>query len=139
MAYQKTLTTMLEMFLDNTAGETYGDNRLVTRENDAGDVTLVAYGWLKVAAYNEDRDAVTVFTGHQALQSKTVNRWTNEVVNAANERGRSVIISGESPTVDTPNDGVKYIDNYISMTGTYSDVEADAKAEVEASLEDVSA
>jgi hypothetical protein len=130
---------MLEMFVDNTAGETFNNNRLITREEDSGNVALIAYGWLKVAEYNEERDAVTVFSGHKALRSKTVARWLNEVVKTADERNRNVILSGESPTVDSPNEGVKYINNYVSMEGERSSVEEAAVAEVEASLEDVTA
>ena len=126
MAHQTSRKAMLEMFVDNTAGETYSENRLISREAENGNVSLVAYGWLKLAEYNESREAVTVFTGHKSLRSRVITRWLNSVVRVANERNRSVILSGESPTVDTPNDGTRFIGNYVSMDGDHSSVEADA-------------
>lgn len=128
------LRSMLEMFMDKTAGESFNENRLVTRETDAGNVALIGYGWLKVAEYNESRNAVTVFGGHRALRSNTVSAWLNEVVDVADDRGRDVILSGESPTVDTPNEGVEFINNYVSMDGNHSPVEQDAVDRVEESL-----
>ena len=126
--------TMLDLFLDRTANESYSQSRLVTRETDSGNVALIAYGWLKLAEYNESRGVVTVFTGHGALQSVTVARYLNDVVRRANDRNRDIVLSGESPTVDTPNAGVQYIGNYISMDGTHSPVERDVKREVEESI-----
>jgi hypothetical protein len=132
--YGNNKRSMLVMFMDNTAGESFNGNRLITRETESGNVALIGYGWLKLAEYNEERDAVTVFTGHQSLRSKTVSRWLNEVVSVADERGRDTILSGESPTVDTPNEGTQYINNYVSMTGTDSPVERDARETVRESL-----
>jgi hypothetical protein len=137
MAHQHTRTELLEMFTDATAGESCNRNRLVTREAENGNVALIAYGWLKVAEYNESRDAVTVFTGHESLQSRTVSTYLNKVVSVAENRGRSVILSGESPTVDKPNDGTKYIGHYISFDGKHSPVEKDARNEVVDSLRHV--
>ena len=117
---------MVDMFLDRTAGESYNENRLVTRETESGNVALIAYGWLKLAAYDESRNAVTVFTGHKSIRSQTVSRWLNNVVSRADERGRDVILSGESPTVDTPNEGTQYIGNYVSFTPNHSPVEREA-------------
>jgi len=129
-----TKANLLDMFLDRTTGEAYSDNRLTTREGESGNVELIAYGWLKVAEYNESREAVTVFTGHKSLRSRTVSGYLNNVVNRADSRGRDVILSGESPTVDTPNDGTRYIGGYVSFSGDRSDVEADAVATVRNSL-----
>jgi len=126
MAHQTSRKAMLEMFTDNTAGETYNQNRLVTRKSDNGNVALIAYGWLKLAEYNESREAVTVFTGHKSLRSQTVSKWLNAVVETADNRNRSVILSGESPTVDTPNEGTRFIGNYVSMDGDHSSVEQQA-------------
>lgn len=126
MEYATTKSTLLDMFLDRTPGETTKNNRLLTRENDAGNVELIAYGWLKLAEYNESREAVTVFTGHKALRSRTVSRHLNSVVSQANDRNRDVILSGESPTVDTPNEGVPFIGNYVSFDGAHSPVESQA-------------
>jgi len=130
----ETKTTLLDMFLDRTAGETSRRNRLVTRESDSGTVELIAYGWLKIAEYSESRDAVTVFTGHQSLRSRTVSGYLNDVVRRAESRSRDVILSGESPTVDTPNEGVKYINNYVSFSGDTSPVEQEARDTVVESL-----
>jgi hypothetical protein len=133
MAHQ-TKSDLLEMFVDRTAGESTMFNRLITRETDGGNVALIAYGWLKLAVYDESREAVTVFTGHKSLNSKTVARYLNDVVSKAEERGRDVIITGESPTVDQPNGTTHYINNYISMKGNDSAVERDARNAVIESL-----
>jgi hypothetical protein len=133
MAHQTTRSTLMEMFADNTAGESTFYNRLLTKETDDGNTSLIAYGWLKLAEYNESREAVTVFTGHQALQSTAVSRWLNQVVSVSEDRGRDVILSGESPTVDTPNDGTRYIGNYIG-SGKNSPVEKDVVDNVRESL-----
>lgn len=138
MMYANTKTEMLNKFLDRTAGETYSENRLITRETDTGNVALIAFGWLKVAEYDESREVVTVFTGHQSLRSVTVSGYLNEVVNRAEERGRDVVLSGESPTVDTPNDGTRFIGNYVSFGGSRSPVESDAVRSVKESLRHLS-
>lgn len=126
MEYHPTTSTLLDMFLDRTAGESTKRNRLLTRENDAGNTELIAYGWIKLAEYNESREAVTVFTGHQSIRSTTVSRHLNNVVSAADRRGRDVILSGESPTVNTPNEGARFIGNYVSFNGSHSAVESRA-------------
>lgn len=137
MAHQISRRALLEMFMDRTAGESYKQNRLVTRETENGNVALIAYGWLKLAEYNESREAVTIFTGHKALRSKTISRWLNCVVSTADDRGRDVVLSGESPTVDTPNEGTQYIGNYVSMDGSHSPVEQQAVETVVDSLRGV--
>jgi hypothetical protein len=136
MAHQTALDAMLDMFVDNTAGETFNRNRLVT-VNDGDNTALIAYGWLKIAEYNESRNAVTVFTGHKSLGSRTVSRWLNQVVQKAEDRGRDVILSGESPNENPPNDGTKYIGEYVSFTSQHSDVERNAINEVVDSLRHV--
>jgi len=135
--YDNTKRDVLDMFLDRTAGETSRDNRLITRETESGNVSLIAYGWLKVAEYNESRNAVTVFTGHKSIRSKTVSQYLNEVVGRADDRGRDVILSGESPTVDTPPACVEYIGNYVSFEGSDSAVEADARSDVHGDLRNI--
>lgn len=132
--FTKNKTAMLDMFLDRTAGEAYADNRLTTQTNDAGNVELVAYNWLKLAEYNEDREAVTVFTGHREIDSRVVSRYLNDVIRRAEERGRAVILSGESPVDGQPNAGVKYINNYVDFSTPLSSVESGAVAEVRESL-----
>jgi len=129
-----TKANLLDMFLDRTTGEAYSEGRLVTRADENGSVALIAYGWLKVAEYNESREAVTVFTGHKSLRSRTVTGYLNDVVSRAESRDRSVILSGESPTVDKPNSGVRFIGNYVSFDGNRSSVEAEAVNEVVESL-----
>ena len=121
----RTKEAMVEMFIDGTSGEVYCDGRLETTETDSGNTALVAYGWLKLAEYNERREAVTVFTGHKSLQSRTLSRYLNNVVQVAQER-RDVILSGESPTVAKPNEGSKYIGSYVDMSSTLSSVERKA-------------
>lgn len=118
-------TQLIEMFADNTAGESYHHNRLVTRETDGGNVALIAYGWLKLAEYNESREAITLFTGHKSLKSTAVSRYINDVRRVAGER-RTIIRSGESPTVNKPNAGTRYIGEYIDFSGGLSAVEKNA-------------
>jgi len=132
--HANTKRNLLDMFLDRTAAESTRENRLVTQEGDNGNTELIAYGWLKVAEYNESSEAVTVFTGHKSLRSRTVSGYLNNVVSRAESRGRDVILSGESPTVDTPNEGTRYINGYVSFSGDRSDVEADAVSAVRESL-----
>jgi len=118
-------TALLQMFTDATPGESYAKQRLVTRETDSGNVALIAYGWLKLAEYNERREAVTVFTGHKSLRSQILTRYLNDVVRVAQER-REVILSGESPTVSRPNEGVKYIGEYVDFSRKLSSVDKSA-------------
>jgi hypothetical protein len=132
-----TVRNILDMFLDRSAGETYNENRLTTRETESGNVALIGYGWLKIAEYDEERAVVTVFTGHKSLNSHTISRWLNSVVSRADERGRDVLLSGESPTVDTPNAGTRFINNYVSFNGSHSPVERAAVTEVRESLKNV--
>jgi len=122
------------MFLDRTTGEVYSHGRLTTTESDNGNVSLIAYGWLKIAEYNESRGVVTVFTGHASIESKTVVQYLNEVADRAEDRGRDLVLSGESPEVGRPNDGVQFIGNYISMSGRKSAVEKDIQQFVRESL-----
>jgi len=126
--------TMLEMFADGTTGESYYKQRLVTTETDSGSVALIAYGWIKLAEYNERRGVVTVFTGHRAIESKVLNRWISDVIDVVGER-RDVVVSGESPCVDTPNEGVKYVGSYIDFSTRLSGVEKSAIKTVEKSIE----
>jgi len=134
-----TKANLIEMFLDRTAGESTRQNRLITRETESGNVELIAYGWLKIAEYSEERNDVTIFTGHKSLNSHTVNRYLNDVLRGADNRSRETIISGGSPNVDTPNAGVKYINNYVSMEGERSAVEEIAVSDVENQLDQIAA
>lgn len=127
-------TALLEMFTDRTAGESYAQGRLQTRESDSGTIELIAYGWLKIAEYNERRESVTVFTGHKANDSSILTRYINDVIDVANER-RNVILSGESPYVGQPNDGTQFIGEYVDFSTKLSSVERKAVKFVEDSIE----
>lgn len=127
--------TILEMFTDGTPNESYSQGRLQTRETENGTIELVAYGWAKLAEYNESRDAVTVFTGHKnASDSTALSRYVNSIRDLAAER-RSVILSGETPKVADPNDGTRFIGNYVNFVPSMSPVERDAVRSVEKSID----
>jgi hypothetical protein len=51
---------LIEMFLDGTAGEVYAQGRLVTQDEGEGVVSLIAYGWNKIAEYDETEQSVTI-------------------------------------------------------------------------------
>lgn len=124
---------LLEKFTDKTPGEVYANGRLQTRETAAGTVELIAYGWLKIAEYDERREVVTVFTGHKAIGSKVLTRYVNDAKRIARER-RNVILSGESPTVDQPNEGTRFIGEYVDFSTKLSSVEKQAIKLVERSI-----
>lgn len=128
-----TVDTIVEMFADNTPGESYGQNRLVTRETGNGNVALIGYGWMKLAEYDESEETVTVFFGHKSIKSQTVSRWLNTVMEQTAER-RNVRVSDASPTVDTPNEGVRFIGSYIGDFERMSAVEHAAVKTVVESL-----
>jgi hypothetical protein len=132
--YHNTVSEIVEMFTDRTAGESTTHNRLITRETDNGDVALIAYGWLKIAQYDEERGVVTVFTGHKNIESQTVNEYTNKVIETARDRGRTVSVVGESPTCGQPNGETQFINNYVTFGGNMSAVERDAQQSVIESL-----
>ena len=127
---------LIEMFADRTAGESYNRNRLVTRETPNGNVALIAYGWMKLAEYNEEREAITLFVGHaQASPSRTITKWVNDVKRVIGER-RRIIESGETPRVRGPNtEGYQYVNEYIRFSGGLSKVEQNAFNAVEKSLQ----
>jgi hypothetical protein len=135
--YANTKSELFGALFDNNTDVTYSQNRLVTRETDSGNVSLIAYGWLKIAEFDSDDGTVTVFTGHKAIDSTTLSRYLNDVTRNAQDRDHDVVLSGESPTVDTPNDGVRFINNYVSMDGGHSPVEQQAVDAVVESLSDV--
>lgn len=137
----ETLTTtthrvqsIIEMFADNTSGETYHRGRLVTREMASGNVALIGYGWMKLAEYDESENHVTVFFGHKSTESKTVSRWLNRILEQTSDR-RNVSISDESPVVGKPNDGVRYIGEYVGDFTNLSPVDRGAIEFVENSLD----
>jgi hypothetical protein len=127
--YDPTTTEIVEMFTDRTPNESTRYNRLITREEDNGNTALIAYGWQKIAVYDESRELVTVFTGHASDSSPTVNKYLNMVVDIAEERGREVVASGETPTDGQPPWIVKFIESYVSF-GSRSPVEEEAFSSV---------
>ena len=98
---QQTRDSLIQMFLDASAGEVYGDGRLVTREAGENTVELVAYGWNKVAEYDESTDTVTLFAGHAGNVSKTLTRYVNLVHEMAGKReSRTVnVLADSAPNV----------------------------------------
>jgi hypothetical protein len=134
--YAPTTTEIVEMFTDRTPNEATKYNRLMTQEEDNGNTALIAYGWQKIAVYDESRELVTVFTGHASDSSPTVNNYLNMVVDIAEERGREVVASGETPTDGQPPGIVGYIREYISFTDK-SAVERNAQKEVEEALSQI--
>jgi hypothetical protein len=126
MRLYNTKREVVEMFVDNTAGESTPYNRLQTFETESGDVKIVGHTWNTLAKYNESEGVVTVFTGWTHINSTTTNGYLNLIADIARERGRTVSISGESPVHDSPTEATDYINNYVSMDGGHSAVEQDA-------------
>lgn len=126
------VSTIIEMFADATTGESYAENRLMTRETESGNVALIGYGWQTLAEYDETEDQVTVFFGHKGV-SKTATRWLNKILSIAAER-RNVQISHESPVVRDPPKASNYIGEYVRDFKNMSPVEETAVAIVERSL-----
>jgi len=135
--YANTKSELFEALFNNNTDVTYSQNRLVTRETNDGKVSLIAYGWMKIAEFDSDDGTVTVFTGHKAIDSTTVSRYLNDVTRHAQDRDHDVVLSGESPEEDTPNEGVRFINSYVSMDGGHSPVEQQAVDTVVESLSDV--
>jgi hypothetical protein len=121
--YANTKSQAISSFLRGNDDVTYSQQRLTTQETDSGSVELIAYGWIKLAEYHPSNGTLTLFTGHTAIGSQTVSRYLNDVAEIAKENGKRVILSGESPVEGQPNDGVKYIGDYVSMDGKRSPVE----------------
>jgi hypothetical protein len=122
------------MFLDATAGETYNEGRLATRQSGENTVELIAYGWNKIAEYNEATDTVTVFAGHSENVSKTVTRYVNLVHEIAGKRqSRTVnVLADAAPNVGRPPaQSAQFIDNYKSFSGSDSSVESWASRTVD--------
>lgn len=127
----KNPTTMMEMFIDGTVGESYAENRMLTTENERGNVSLLGFGWQKMAEYDESENHVTIYLGHKGV-SQTMTRWLNNLVEIANQR-RTVTLSYESPVRQSPPECVEFIDHYIDMSDM-SPVERDAHNKVIESL-----
>lgn len=130
----QTRDSLVQMFLDATSGEVHGEGRLVTRDAGEHSVELIAYGWNKVAEYNEATDTVTVYAGHAGNVSKTLTRYVNLVheMAAKNENRTVNIIADAAPNVGRPPaEAAQFIDNYRSFEGKPSSVEKWATAVVD--------
>jgi len=129
--------SLVQMFLDASAGEVYGQGRLVTQDEGEGRVSLIAYGWNKIAEYDERTDTVTVYAGHAGNVSKTVTRYVNLVHEIAGKReSRTVnVLADAAPNVARPPaESAQFIDNYRSFSGSPSSVEEWATAVVNRAL-----
>lgn len=130
--------SIVQMFLDATSGESYAKGRLVTREAGENRVELIAYGWNKIAEYDESTDTVTLFAGHAGNVSKTVTRYVNLVHEIAGKRqSRTVnVLADAAPNVGRPPaESAQFIANYRSFSGEPSSVEEWATAVVERALQ----
>lgn len=126
--------SLIQMFLDASSAEAYGNGRLVTRESGENSVELIAYGWNKIAEYNESTDTVTVFAGHAGNISPTVTRYVNLVHEMAGKREtRTVnVLADVAPNVARPPaQSAQFIENYRSFSGEPSSVEEWATATVD--------
>lgn len=128
--------SLIQMFLDATAGETYNQGRLATRQSGENTVELIAYGWNKIAEYNEETDSVTIFAGHSGNISQTVTRYVNLVREIAGKRQTHTVnvLIDAAPNVARPPESVQFIDNYVSFSGSKSPVEQWAQASVDDSV-----
>lgn len=133
-AYTNDVNSLIEMFLDASAGESANQNRLITTTLDSGETALVGYGEKILATYDETENLVTVNLGHKSGGGHTVSRWLNSVAEKAASR-RDVRFSDNAPWFAPPNaESAQYIDSYKSFRGTDSAVERKASAEVVESL-----
>lgn len=133
--------SIIEMFLDGTAGEVYASGRLATVESDEGEsVQLVAYGHEILAEVSPDGKDVRLFTGHHGTVSKTVTDYIKLLGSILNEfEHRSVSAYKEAaPTTGIgtrSSRSAQYISNYINWWTSLSAVERDARQEVERTLQ----
>jgi hypothetical protein len=131
--------TLIQMFLDGSSNEVYADGRLITRESGESTVELIAYGWNKIAEYNESTDTVTLFAGHAGNVSKAVTEYVNLVDSISAERESRTLnkILEAAPNVARPPaESAQFIDNYRSFDGNPSSVEEWATDTVERSISD---
>lgn len=127
----------IQMFVDGTAGEVYAEGRLVTRSSGEHTTELIAYGWNKIAEYDERSDTVTVYGGHAENISPTVTRYINLVKEIAGKRRsrRVSLLADSAPNVARPPaESVQFIENYRSFDNNPSSVEEWATERVEASV-----
>ena len=129
--------SLIQMFLDGTSGEVYGDGRLITQDEGEGVTSLIAYGWNKVAEYDEQTDTVTVFAGHAGNISKTVTRYVNLVHEMGGKREtRPVnVLADAAPNVGRPPaEAAQFIGNYRSFEGKPSSLDEWATEKVNRTL-----
>lgn len=129
--------SLIQMFLDATDGEVYADGRLVTRSSGESTTELVAYGWNKIAEYDERTDTVTVFAGHAGNVSKTVTEYVNkvrEIAGLRETRRVNALVDAAPNVARPPAESVQFIDNYRSFSGNPSSVEEWATRTVERSV-----
>jgi hypothetical protein len=130
--------TLIEMFLDGSAGEVYQKGRLATIERE-NDIALVAYGEHILATI--DGKDVTFYTGHYGEHSKTVTEYVSLVGSLLNDtETRNVSVH----STETPQMGIgsrvsaagQYIDEYVGdfLAGNFSPVESNALNEVNNAL-----
>lgn len=129
--------TLIEMFLDNTSGEVYNQGRLSTRETETG-VQLIAYGNEVLAHLYNDRD-IDLYLGHYKQVSPTVSGYIEDLGSLLNDKQSMKVndLEGVAPTLGEgtrASRSAQYITNYINWTTNLSDVEKDARAEVNRAL-----
>jgi len=130
--------SLIQMFLDATAGEIYGNGRLAVRDEGEGRVSLIAYGWNKIAEYDSRENHVTLFAGHSNNISQTVTRYVNLVHEmAAKRKTRTITVLADSaPNVARPPAGAaQYIGSYVEFEGSDTSLEQKARRDVDAALE----
>lgn len=129
--------SLIQMFLDATSGEVYAEGRLVTRDEGEGVTSLIAYGWNKIAEYDERSDTVTIFAGHAGNVSKTVTEYVNktrEIAGLRESRRVNTLVDAAPNVARPPAESVQFIDNYRAFSGSPSSVEEWATATVERSV-----
>lgn len=125
---------LIQMFLDGTRNEVYADGRLITRESEENTVELIAYGWNKIAEYDENTDTVTLYTGHAGNVGQTVTTYVEKVKEIAGKRKNRTLSPaiGAAPNVaEPPAESVRFIDNYRHFSDNPSSVEEWATEQVE--------
>jgi len=136
-AYTNSRDDVLEMFLDGTEDEVYGSGRLYTRQSDEGALELIAYGWNKIAEYDESTGDVRIFFGHYNNISDTVDGYLDDLSEMVDEREhRSVqeLVTAAPNVARPPAEAAQFIDNYKSFSGSDSPVESWASEVVEKSV-----
>jgi pullulanase/glycogen debranching enzyme len=129
----QTRAQMFEMFLDATDDEVWSEGRLATRDEGEGVTSLIAYGWNKIAEYDESTNEVTIFAGHIGQVSDTVSGYVNGLEEVAEDyESRTISRIDEAPNVARPPaESVQFIDNYRSFSGEPSSIEEWATETVE--------